>query len=68
MIGVMNKVFTFLIISSYGTSNEVQLAGRAKQPPTVSEVWWRESSREGTNASSPCWTERRLDGSGGSVL
>jgi H+/gluconate symporter-like permease len=36
LVGVMNKVFTGLIASSYGTSNEVQLAGMAK--PLVTDV------------------------------
>jgi H+/gluconate symporter-like permease len=36
MVGVMNKVFTSMIASSYGTSNEVQLAGMAK--PLVTDV------------------------------
>jgi H+/gluconate symporter-like permease len=36
LVGVMNKVFTSMIASSYGTSNEVQLAGMAK--PLVTDV------------------------------
>src|SRR5918995_1606322 len=36
MVGVMNKVFTSMIASSYGTSNQVQLAGMAK--PLVTDV------------------------------
>jgi H+/gluconate symporter-like permease len=36
MVGVMNKVFTSMITASYGTSNEVQLAGMAK--PLVTDV------------------------------
>jgi hypothetical protein len=36
MVGIMNKVFTSLITSSYGTSKEeVQLAGMAKLLPTT---------------------------------
>jgi len=36
LVGVMNKVFTSMIVASYGTSNEVQLAGMAK--PLVTDV------------------------------
>jgi H+/gluconate symporter-like permease len=36
LVGVMNKVFTSMIVANYGTSNEVQLAGMAK--PLVTDV------------------------------
>jgi H+/gluconate symporter-like permease len=36
LVGVMNKVFTSLIVANYGTSNQVQLAGMAK--PLITDV------------------------------
>jgi len=43
VVGVMNKVFTSLIASSYGTTNEVTLAGMTKplvtQVPSVAAIW-----------------------------
>jgi H+/gluconate symporter-like permease len=36
VVGVMNKVFTSLVVANYGTSNQVQLAGMAK--PLVTDV------------------------------
>ena len=36
LVGVMNKVFTSMIAASYGTSNQIQLAGMAK--PLVTDV------------------------------
>jgi H+/gluconate symporter-like permease len=36
VVGVMNKVFTSLVVANYGTSTQVQLAGMAK--PLVTDV------------------------------